>query len=94
MTLSAVDLTTVKGFLRVDHSADDLLIAAILKAATSYVLSYTGLTPDEAAEYEDLAVACLVLCSDMYDNRQMTVENGAVNKVTESILGLHQRNLV
>ena len=94
MKLSAVDLNAVKGFFRVTNSADDSLIDAIRLAATAYVLSYTGLTALEADAYEDLSIACLVVCSDMYDNRTMAVETGAENKVALSIMNLHQRNLV
>lgn len=94
MKASEITTVTVKAFLRVDHGADDTLIAAILSAAQSYVLSYTGLTADEADGYDDLSIACLVVCSDMYDNRTMTVENGGENKVAVSIMNLHARNLV
>ncbi len=68
---------------------DNLLIAAL-----AYILSYTGLTAEEADVFEDLTIVVYVLVSDMYDTRAMYVDKGNVNKVVESILGLHARNLL
>jgi uncharacterized phage protein (predicted DNA packaging) len=94
MKLSTITLDVVKEYLRIDHDVDDALLMAILNAARSYVLHYTGLEADEADDYNDLVVACLVVCADMYDNRTMSAENAAENKVATSIMNLHARNLV
>lgn len=94
MTLSTVDLAAVKGFIRIDHGADDDLLNGIVAAARAYILAYTGLSATAADALADLPIACLVLCADMYENRTLSVENGAANKVVESILGMHQVNLV
>lgn len=94
MKLSAITSAEVKKFLRIDHSADDALLEMILDAARDHVLKYTGLTNDEADNYEDLPVACLMICADMYDNRTMAIENAAENKTATSIMNLHARNLV
>lgn len=44
--------------------------------------------------YEDLSIAAYVLVQDMYDNRVMYVDKSNVNKVVETILGMHSRNLI
>lgn len=36
----------------------------------------------------------MVLCQDMYDHRSYDSENGAANRVVDSILGMHVRNLL
>lgn len=69
-------------------------IAVIRKAAVEYVKSYTGLNDLEVDAHEDITVAVLVLISDMYDNRQMYVDKGNVNRVVDSILGMYCVNLL
>lgn len=76
-------------------------LAAIMRAAESFIQSYTGIPSAGTMEaeatlddYEDFYIAYMVLCQDMYDNRALTVENSGVNRVVESILGLHARNLL
>lgn len=44
--------------------------------------------------YEDLYIAYMVLCQDMHDNRSMYVDSNNANKVVDSILSLHVRNLL
>jgi len=70
------------------------MIAIILPAAKSYVLNYTGVAAADIDSYEDITIALMVLCSDMYDNRQMTVDKSDVNKVVQSILDMHCLNLL
>lgn len=69
-------------------------LSILQKAAVDYVKGYTGL--DEAAidTHEDITIAVLVLISDMYDNRQMTVDKNNVNRVVDTILGMYCVNLL
>ena len=69
-------------------------LSILQKAAVDYVKGYTGL--DEAAidTHEDITIAGLVLISDMYDNRQMTVDKNNVNRVVDTILGMYCVNLL
>ena len=69
-------------------------LSILQKAAMDYVKGYTGL--DEAAidTHEDITIAVLVLVSDMYDNRQMTVDKNNVNRVVDTILGMYCVNLL
>ena len=64
----------------------------ILNGVKSYIKSYTGLTLDRIDEIEDLTLALLAICSDMFDNRNFTVENDKVNKLYKSILDMHSVN--
>jgi uncharacterized phage protein (predicted DNA packaging) len=94
MKLSEATTQTVREFLRLDETQEEVSVSAILAAARSYILGYTGLDSDGADTHEDLTIALLALCSDMYDKRQMTVENDKVNRVTQSIMDLYAVNLV
>ncbi len=91
MKLREVTEEDVVGFGRIEEE-DRRLIPAILSAARSYVLGYTGLSLEETDPYEDITLACLVLCCEMYDNRNLTVENEKVNPYIKSVLAMHAVN--
>lgn len=98
MRASEITLKDICRQIRTEESyltADDRQhLGILLQAATDYVKGYTGL--DEAAidTHEDITIAVLVLVSDMYDNRQMTVDKNNVNRVVDTILGMYCVNLL
>ena len=94
MKISEITPEQVVEYARMDAEGGDISPAALLAAAKAYVKSYTGLTEAEMEGHEDISIAILALCSDMYDNRQMTVEKSNVNRVIQSILDLHSVNLL
>ena len=71
-----------------------------LNIAKNYISNYTGIpeTSEEGAEtldtYSDFIIVVYVLCQDMYDNRIFYVEKSNLNKVVETILGMHCVNLL
>lgn len=73
---------------------DNALIPILKTAAIEYVKAYTGLDDAEIDTHEDITIAVLALISDMYDNRQMYVEKSNVNRVVDTILGMHCVNLL
>lgn len=100
-------MSIVTEYVRVDEptQSDMTLLDAILIAAKEYVKNETGLpltaeadaegnTPDNIDAHEDITIAVLVLCQDMWDNRSMYVEKDNVNKVVSTTLGMHCRNLI
>jgi hypothetical protein len=91
--ITAADLAE---YLRlVDPDATDTAtLTSILGVAKDYVSQYTGKTIEQLDSYMDIVHAVLVLCQDMWDNRALYVESSNVNKVVESILGLHSGNLL
>ena len=93
MKLSALTPVEVLAFLRLEED-DDLPADMLLTAAKSYVKGYTGLTDEELDQYEDITVAVLVICADLYENRLLTVESGNVNRVIDAILSMHSKNLL
>lgn len=99
--ISEVTADDVAKYLRLEKGDYDAMeLGAVMAAAKQYIASYSGLSatitdePTTLDSYEDLTLAYLVVCREMYDNRAMTVENGNANKVIDSILSLHARNLV
>lgn len=93
MKVSEITSYDVVKYARIDDY-DEVEINNIISAAKAYVRSYTGLTDDEIDTHEDFYTAIMVLCEDMYDNRSMYVDKSNVNKVVETILGMHCVNLL
>ena len=53
MKMSEIDRETVKQYARIDTDADDGLIESVyMPMAKEYILSYTGMTEEEAAVYK------------------------------------------
>jgi uncharacterized phage protein (predicted DNA packaging) len=96
MKTSELTVEEVCSYIHLDESSadDERDISTFISAAKSYVQNYTGLTAAEIDTYEDITVAVLVLVQDMYDNRTYYVDSSNVNKVVESILSLHCKNLI
>ena len=88
------ELTPEIAATHVRTAVDDSVLPIYLDGARYHVLSYTGLTMEQADEKDDLAVAALILTADMYDNRQATVESDKVNRVLDSLLSVHRVNLL
>ncbi len=100
MKISQIQKNDVIDFLRLDESEyaegtqEEKTLLAIMAAAKSYILSYTGLTIEAVDEKEDFYIAYMVLCQDMHDNRTMYVDKNNTNKVVESVLAMHSVNLL
>lgn len=94
MKISELTGEYIAEYLRTDYEAEENTFSIIKSAALEYIRSYTGLTDEQMDKYEDLTIAALVLCSDMYDNRQMTVQTDKENPTVIQILSLHSVNLL
>lgn len=94
MKLSDLTTSDVCEYLRIDDEEKDSLLLGIMDAARAYILSYTGLTDAQADEHEDLVMAFLLLCQDLYDHRSAGQDDKSVNRTLDTILGMHARNLV
>lgn len=73
---------------------DAALFPHYLEAAKSYVLGYTGLTPEAANEKPELAVAALVVFAELVRSKEAAVDNDKVSLVLRSFLGMHAVNLL
>lgn len=91
--ISPLDLAE---FLRIaDPSENDLqLLEILLNSAVSYVKNYTGLSATEIDNISEFIDVVFILVQDMYDTRTLYVDNSNVNKVVDSILGMHSINLL
>lgn len=94
MIVSRLTDKDVLSFLRLDGTEGDISSSALLAAALGYVKSYTGLSEEEMDAHEDLSIAVLILCSDLYENRLTAVDTANVNRTVSCILGMHCKNLI
>lgn len=94
MKISEVTINDLKEYAVVSHTLDDKLFSHILAASKAYIKGYTGLDETALDEKEDLTIALMILCNEMYDNREYTVDNDKANKVVNSILDMHSVNLL
>lgn len=73
-------------------SGSETTINNLIGIATTFIKNWTGL--EDLDTCQDFVIVVLVLCQDMWDNRTLYVDKSNMNKVVESILGLHQVNLL
>ena len=89
MLVSEIGKDNIKSFCREDYDdQDELILDVILPAAKSFIQSYTGLGKNELDDHEDMTVALLVLCAEMYDNRRYSVDVVNLNPLVRQILDL------
>lgn len=102
MKISEITVANVVDYLKAETDEyTEAEITAMLTAAKAFVSNYTGipitstdLTKKTLDDYEDIYIVVMVLCQDMYDNRSLYVDKNNLNKVVETILGMHSTNLL
>lgn len=98
MTVSKITINDIANYLRISRNEMDtsleLELKTYLNVAKKYIKDETGLTEEEIDKHEDFIIAVYVLCQDMFDNRTLYVDKSNTNKVIDTILGRHRRNLL
>ena len=94
--VSEITAADVADYLRiVEVTEDDTnTLNTLLTVAKDYVCSYTGQSLEALDDLKDIIIVVFILCQDMWDTRALYVDKSNVNKVVESILGLHSINLL
>jgi hypothetical protein len=92
MSVSEIRINDLVEYLRLDETKVELF--ALLDAAKAFIKSYTGLDDTEIDKHEDFVIVIYILVEDMYDNRTLYVDKNNLNKVVDTILGMHSANLL
>lgn len=94
--VSGINYIDIANYIRLTEASeeDKTFLANLIKIAIEFIKSYTGLTAEEIDKHEDFVIVVYVLCQDMYDNRILYVDKDNLNKVVETILGMHSVNLL
>lgn len=81
-------------YLRLDEvtEEDTTTLGNLLGVAKTFVQNYTGQT--DLDQYQDFVIVVFILCQDMWDNRTLYVDKLNLNKVVDTILGMHSINLL
>jgi uncharacterized membrane protein len=94
--VSQITAQDVADYLRISEVTEDdtNTLNTLLTVAKSYICQYTGQTLENLDTLSDIIIVVFILCQDMWDNRALYVDSNNVNRVVESILGLHSVNLL
>lgn len=93
--VSDITAQDVADYIRLDADVtDENTLNIIIGIAKTFVKNYTGRSEEEMDNIQDFVICVLILCQDMWDNRTLYVDKSNLNKVIETILGLHSVNLL
>lgn len=94
--ISDITYSDIANYIRLSEVTEDdqNYLTMLINVSKDYILKYTGIAEDDLDNYTDLIIVVFVLCQDMYDTRAMYVDKTNLNKVVETILGMHQNNLL
>lgn len=92
--VSEISYQDLADYIRLDElSQDDINTLNNLKnVAETFIRSYTG--REFLDEFQDFVIVVLILVQDMWDTRTLYVDKTNLNKVVETILGMHSVNLL
>lgn len=95
MKVSEITVEKVAKYLRLEEGEyTDDEIQTLIDVSKAFIKSYTGLNETAIDEHEDFVIVVFILCQDMHDNRSFYVDKSNLNKVVETILGMHSVNLL
>ena len=94
--VSDITYTDLASYIRlVEVEQDDQnTLNNLLNVAKTFIQTYTGHTEEELDDYADFVIVVFILVQDMWDNRTLYVDKTNLNKVVETILGMHSINLL
>lgn len=94
--VSEISYQDVADYLKLyEIDNDDInTLNTLINVSKSFISNYTGRTLEELDNYQDFVIVVFILCQDMWDNRTLYVDSKNLNRVIESILGLHSVNLL
>ena len=101
MKISQATELTVAAYIREDindlEMEDVDILKAIMGAAKQFIVGQTGMTAEECDEKEDLTLAYLMICSDMWDNRYYSMPANKVavlNPAAKAIIDQYQMHIL
>ena len=94
--VSDITYSDIADYIRLSEvtTDDQNTLEALLSVAKSFIVNYTGQTQEALDDFPDFVIVVLILCQDMWDNRALYVDKSNLNKVVDTILGMHSVNLL
>jgi hypothetical protein len=96
--VSDITYNDVADYIRLNVEEGDTeeinTLNTLINISKTFISNYTGRTTEELDNFQDFVIVVLILCQDMWDNRTLYVDNSNLNRVVETILGMHSVNLL
>ena len=94
--VSDITYQDVAEYLRLPEvSQDDInTLNNLISISKTFISNYTGRAANKLDDFQDFVIVVLILCQDMWDNRTLYVDNSNLNRVVDTILGMHSVNLL
>lgn len=94
--VSEITFLDVADYIRLDNpdEKEQQLLENLINISKNFIVNYTGKTLEQLDKYQDFVIVVFIICQDMYDNRVLYVDKNNLNKVVETILGMHSENLL
>ena len=94
--VSDITYSDIASYLRLSDITeyDQNYLTTLINISKEYISKYTGISIENLDNYADFIIVVFVLCQSMYDVRSLYVDNSNLNNVVETILGMHQNNLL
>ncbi len=92
--VSEITAADVAEYLRLPEvtAADENTLGNLIGVAKTFITNYTGQA--DLDNFQDFVIVVFILCQDMWDNRTLYVDKSNLNKVVDTILGMHSVNLL
>lgn len=94
--VSQITYSDLADYIRLDEvtTADQNTLNNLLSVAKAFIANYTGLAETDLDNFADFVIVVFILVQDMWDNRTLYVDKSNLNKVVDTILGMHSVNLL
>lgn len=94
--VSGITVQDIADYIRLSEvtTDDENTLTTLLSVAKAFIVNYTGQTEQSLDNFPDFVIVVLILCQDMWDNRSLYVDKSNLNKVVDTILGMHSVNLL
>ena len=94
--ISDITYQDIADYIRLSEVTQDdqNYLTTLINISKNYILNYTGIDESNLDNYADLIIVVFVLCQSMYDVRSLYVDETNLNHVVDTILGMHQNNLL
>lgn len=92
MKVSNVTYKDIANYIRLTEVSQEeqSLLTNLIDVAKAFIKDNTGV--EDLDEFDDFVIVVFILCQDMYDTRSLYVDKSNLNKVVETILGMHSVN--
>ena len=92
MKVSDITYTDIANYIRLTEVSqeEESLLTNLIGISKAFIKENTGV--EDLDEFDDFVIVVFILCQDMYDTRSLYVDKTNLNKVVETILGMHSLN--